>query len=173
MVPFRWPAPILAPDNDGAGTPGSAPEAILDGGFSLDYVRALRRENKDWQFKAAELETAANKAREELGAARAHAERRVIQAEVGALAARAGMVDPDGTRLLDLSGVRLTDAGVVEGADAAIAAARKARPWLFADARSSNPAPTPRPRDAREGSDARQMTPKEYAAARKDRAWRR
>ncbi len=158
--------------SDGEGEGGAQAQAE-PASFPLDYVRELRAENKGWRLKAAEMEAAAGRAREDLAAAREAAAARIVLAEVKAAAARAGMVDPDGVRLLDLSAVRLSENGEVEGAEAAVEAARKSRPWLFADARTSNPAAPPRPRDAREGRDARQMAPKEYEAARKRQAWRR
>ena len=157
---------------DGEGEGGAQAQAE-PASFPLDYVRELRAENKGWRLKAAEMEAAAGRAREDLAAAREAAAARIVLAEVKAAAARAGMVDPDGVKLLDLSAVQLSENGEVEGAEAAVEAARKSRPWLFADARTSNSAPPPRPRDAREGRDARQMTPKEYEAARDGRAWRR
>ncbi len=168
MIPFRWPMLLRAPEGDG-GEPGGPPAGP---GFSLDYVRELRQENRGWRQKATELEAQANRAREELGVARAEAERRVVHAEVKALAARAGMVDPDGVKLLDLSAVRLSREGELEGAESLMEAARKERPWLFGDARSSNTAPAPKPRDAREGRHARGMTAREYAAAKSAHAWR-
>lgn len=169
MIPFLWPIAVRAPE----GAAGEPARPDSDAGFSLDYVRELRQENKGWRQKAAELEDQANRAREELGVARAEAERRVVHAEVKALAARAGMVDPDGVKLLDLSAVRLSGDGEVEGADALLEAARKERPWLFGDARSSNTTPAPKPRDTRDGRHARAMSAREYEAAKSSRAWRR
>ncbi len=159
---------------DGAGDEAAGARARPEpAGFPLDYVRELRAENKGWRLKAAEMEAAASRAREDLAAAREAAAARIVLAEVKAAAARAGIVDPDGVRLLDLSAVRLSENGEVEGAEAAVESARRSRPWLFADARTSNPAAPPRPRDAREGRDARGMTQKEYEAARSGCAWRR
>ena len=157
---------------DGEGEGGAQAQAE-PASFPLDYVRELRAENKGWRLKAAEMEAAAGRAREDLAAAREAAAARIVLAEVKAAAARAGIVDPDGVRLLDLSAVRLSENGEVEGAEAAVESARRSRPWLFADARTSNPAAPPRPRDAREGRDARGMTQKEYEAARSGCAWRR
>ncbi len=119
-----------------------------------------------WRARAEALEA-------ELAALRAESEARLTRAEVTARALRAGMIDPDGVRLLDLSGVRLGADGEVRGADEAVAAARAARPWLFASPRTANPEPPPRPRDMRESADARRMNEKEYEAARRARAWRR
>lgn len=162
---------VRAAEGD-AGEPGAKPVGDA-AGFSLDYVRELRQENKGWRLKATELEAAANRAREDLGQARAEAERRIVGAELRAAAARAGMVDLDGIKLLDLSRVRLSETGELEGVDEIISAARRERPWLFGDARTSNTAPPPRPREARDTRDARQMTAKEYAEAKKSRFWRR
>ncbi len=171
MIPFRRSTTPLASDDEGdEDVAGHAPEATS---FPLDYVRELRAEKNNWQRKAEEMEAAASQAREQLAGERKAATARIVRAEVSALAARAGMVDPDGLKLLDLSGVALNEVGEVEGGDAAVLAARQARPWLFADARTSNPERPPRPRDPSQGGDARQMTAKEYAAARKSHAWRR
>jgi hypothetical protein len=171
MIPFRYPTFVRAPDGD-AGEP-VAKSATDTAGFSLDYVRELRQENNGWRLKATELEAAAHRAREELDQARAEAERRIVRAELKAVAARAGMVDLDGIKLLDLSRARLSEAGEVEGADEIIGAARRERPWLFGDSRTSNSSAPPRPREARDTRDARQMTAKEFAEAKKSRFWRR
>jgi hypothetical protein len=57
--------------------------------------------------------------------------RRLTVAEVKAEAIRAGMVDPDGLKLLDLSGAQLNDDGTVKLPDGFFDKAKEAKPWLF------------------------------------------
>ena len=76
----------------------------------------------------------------------AEAERRLIRAELKAEAVRAGMVNLDGLKLLDLSAVRLDEGGEVEGAAALMSQLRRGKPWLFGQAStSSSAAPPPGP----------------------------
>jgi pyruvate/2-oxoglutarate dehydrogenase complex dihydrolipoamide acyltransferase (E2) component len=139
-------------------------------------VKELREENKGWRLKAQEMEQAAQAAKQAAEAAKAESERklaeassaaqqRVIIAEMKAAAIKAGMIDLDGLKLLDLSGLKISDSGEVEGADELLAAAKKAKPWLFGDAKTSNPAPAPAPKPA-ENKKAGEMTDAEYHAAR-------
>lgn len=72
------------------------------------------------------FEEAAARRSEEVAALRA----RLVQAELRTEAVRAGMVDLDGVRLLDVSGLVLGPDGV-EGAGELIARMREAKPWLF------------------------------------------
>lgn len=162
--------PALAEISDSGALADQAADASST---PLDYVRELRAEKRSWQLKAKEMEAVAAQARDELRATRTAADARILQAEMKALAVRAGMVDPDGVKLLDLSSVHINAAGEVVGGDDAIAVARTARPWLFANARTGNPERPPRPHDPHETADARRMTEGEYAVARKSRAWRR
>ncbi|MDE2473003.1 MAG: hypothetical protein KGL35_30905 [Bradyrhizobium sp.] len=184
MPPFRFPTILRAPDGDG-GAPTPAPEPET---FSKDYVRELRAENKGWRLKAQELEQAATRAKEEAeaavaaaradaekvsGEARSAADQRIIRAEVKAFAAKAGMIDLDGIKLLDLSALKLTEAGDVEGVEALIEAAKKAKPWLFGDAKTSATEPAPRKPDARDQpKSAKDMSDEEFDAAMRRRAWR-
>ena len=184
MPPFRFPMILRAPDGGEAGAaPAPEPET-----FSKDYVRELRAENKGWRLKAQELEQAAARAKEEADAAvtaaradaekisdeaRSAADQRIVRAEVRAFAAKAGMVDLDGIKLLDLSALKLTADGGVEGVEALIEAAKKAKPWLFTDAKtgSTDPVP-PRPNAAERSKSAKDMIDEEFNAALKRRAWR-
>jgi hypothetical protein len=56
---------------------------------------------------------------------------RVLRAEMKVHALRAGMVDLDGLKLLDMGGLVLDERGEVAGGAAAMAALRRAKPWLF------------------------------------------
>ena len=150
--------------------------------FSKEYVKELREENKGWRLKAQEHETAAKTATEALTRAQAEAAEKVtaaeqranmrtIQAELRTAAIKAGMVDLDGLKMLDLSAVNLSDDGTVDGADALIDAAKKAKPFLFGGTNTSNPNSPPSPKPAA-GKHARDMTETELAAAIKNKAWR-
>jgi cell division septum initiation protein DivIVA len=151
--------------------------------FSKDYVRELREENKGWRLKAQEHETAAKSAQEALAraqveaaekisAAEQRANDRTIRAELRTAAIKAGMVDLDGLKMLDLSSVKLADDGSVEGADALIEAAKKAKPFLFGNTvNTSNPNPPP-PAKAPAAKSAREMDDKELEAAIRNRTWR-
>ncbi len=156
------PAPISAP----------APET-----FSKDYVRELREENKGWRLKASEHEQAAKAAHEAAEKAKTEAEAkiteattaaqaRVIRAEIKAAAIKAGMIDLDGLKMLDLSGIKLNDAGDVEGAEALLDAAKKAKPYLFGDAKTSQTSPAPKPKEPTDKT-AKEMTDDELRSFEK------
>lgn len=157
-------------------TPPAPPKPQEPETFSKDYVRELREENEGWRLKASENETAAKAAQEAATAASAAAEAkaaeaaqaasaRVVRAEIKAAAIKAGMIDLDGLKMLDLSSVKLNEDGEVDGADALFDAAKKAKPYLFGDAKTSSTQPTPKPAENKPKS-ARDMTPEEYAAAK-------
>jgi hypothetical protein len=172
------------PGAAGGGTAVVTPPAIPGKEtFSREYVNELREENKSWRLKHADAEkqagdfkTAADKAaldaKETSSAAQSAADARVIRAELKTVALKAGMVDLDGLKLADLSTVKLDDKGEVEGADALIDALKKAKPYLFGSASgTSTPgnAPSSTPPAAKS---ARDMTPEEYAAAKKAKGYR-
>ncbi len=90
---------------------------------------------------------------------------RLIRAELKVEALRAGMVDLDGLKLLDLDDARLNAAGEVEGAAQLMAQLRRAKPWLFGGASSSSPANAPPAQPPRQKL-ATEMTDDEYQAAR-------
>lgn len=142
---------------------------------ATEYERRLRREAakhrtdaKAAREEAERIKTVAETEKEAIRAqARAEADQRVIRAELKAAALKAGMVDLDGLKLLDLSGVKLTDAGEIEGADAIMAAAKAAKPYLFgAPGANTSSTQAPPPPKAPEMKHARDMTQAEYAAAR-------
>jgi hypothetical protein len=154
------------------------------------YEVKLRKEAKVYRLRAAEAERvrdeAVAKANAEAAAARAEADRmaaekisaaesraqhRIIMAEVRAHAIKAGMVDLDGLKLLDVTSLKLNEAGDLEGAEALIEATKKAKPWLFGQVTTSHPAALPAPRPT-EKKLAKDMTDAEFDAAMKSRAWR-
>lgn len=166
--------------NDDPNTPGgnSTPPAQSarrePEAFSREYVQELREESRTWRTKAADLErthgeqatriAAAEKERDErIAAAETRANSRIINAELRAVAAKFGMVDLDGIKLLDSSQLKLTEDGAVEGAEALIEAAQKAKPWLFGGEAnsSSNSSRTPPPNKGEKKS-ARDMTDDEW-----------
>ncbi len=90
---------------------------------------------------------------------------RLVQAELKAEALRAGIVDLDGLKLIDLSHVKLGADGEVEGGAALIAGLKRAKPWLFAAPSSSAAAKAPAALAPRQKM-ASEMTDDEYRAAR-------
>ena len=90
---------------------------------------------------------------------------RLIRAEMKAEAVRAGILDLDGLKLLDLSGIVLNDEGEVENANDLITRFKKAKPWLFGMTSSSSPLTPPSALPPRQ-KHATEMTKEEYAAAR-------
>ncbi len=146
--------------------------------FSKEYVKELRAENSGWRLKAKEAsdardaaetaaKTAAEAAETRVSEVSKSSEQRIIRAELKAHAIKAGIVDLDGLKLVDLSSVKLDDNGEVVGADALIESLKKAKPYLFGAPGSSSTQPTPS-KDAPAPKKATEMTDDEYAAAKKD-----
>ena len=96
---------------------------------------------------------------------RQDSESRVIQAEMKVEAMRAGMIDLDGLKFLDLTQARLEDNGGVAGGKELIGQLKRAKPWLFTAPSSSSVARVPPSRPARVKL-ATEMTDEEYRAAR-------
>lgn len=144
--------------------------------FSKEYVKELRAENSGWRLKhkeasdAKEAAEAAAKSASEAAEAKVsevakNAEQRIIRSELKAHAVKAGIVDLDGLKLVDLSGVKLDENGDVVGADALIESLKKAKPYLFGAPSSSTTQKTPAS-DPPVAKKASEMTSEEYAAAR-------
>ena len=113
----------------------------------------------DWQLRAEAAEAA-------LSQTQAEANSRLIRAELKAEALRAGMVDLDGLKLLDVAEVKLTEAGEVAEAAALIAKLKRAKPWLFGNTASSSAAahpPRPEPPRVRH---ANELSHDEWMTAR-------
>jgi hypothetical protein len=120
----------------------------------------------------AELRSRAETLERQLSAVQLETESRLIRAELKAEALRAGMIDLDGLKLLDLSATKLNERGEVEGATALMTRLKRDKPWLFGGESSSSrssppPAQPPRQRTAMEMTDA------EYRAARAELLKRR
>ncbi len=90
---------------------------------------------------------------------------RILRAELKVEAVRAGIVDLDGLKLLDLKKVELTSEGELANAAELMAQLRRAKPWLFGGTSSSSPASPPPAQPPRQKL-ATEMTDKEYRAAR-------
>lgn len=91
--------------------------------------------------------------------------RRLIHAELKAEALRAGMIDLDGLKLVDLTHVELAPTGEVKGATTLMRDLRRSKPWLFGGDSSSAPAMPPPAQPAKARS-ATEMTEPEWRAAR-------
>ena len=89
---------------------------------------------------------------------------RLLQAELRTAAVRAGMVELDGIRLLDLAAVAVDADGAPADAPGVMAALRASKPWLFT-ASSSSGAVAPRAAPAVARS-AMEMGEEEWRAAR-------
>ena len=124
------------------------------------------------QAKMTELHARAERLEQELATARQESEARSVQAELRAEAVRAGMIDLDGMKLVDLSGVRLDPRGEVIGADEIMADLKRAKPWLFGSASSSTGAAPPAAQAPRQKL-ASEMSDAEYRAARAELLKRR
>lgn len=98
-------------------------------------------------------------------AAEASMRERLLRAEMKVHAVRAGMVDLDGLKLMDLGGLALDEQGEVAGAEARMAELRRAKPWLFRGASSSSLAAAP-PAHPPRGRMATEMDEAEWRAAR-------
>jgi hypothetical protein len=113
----------------------------------------------EWQMRAEVAEAA-------LAAAQAQAQARLIRAELKAEAIRAGMIDLDGLKLLDLADVAVDDKGEVIDPAAIFGKLKRAKPWLFGGVASSSAAahaPKPEPPRPRQASE---LSHEEWLAAR-------
>jgi hypothetical protein len=120
----------------------------------------------------AQLRARAESLERQLDAARAETSARLVRAELKAEAIRAGMVDLDGLKLVDLSAVTVNDAGDVQGAGAIMERLKRDKPWLFGGASSSSRAAPPQAAPPKPKL-ATEMTDAEYRAARAELIKRR
>ncbi len=145
--------------------------------FSREYVHELRQENAGYRLRASEAEKKATEAAEAAKKAAAEAaekitatekatQLRVIRAEVKAFAVKAGIVDLDGLQLADLSKITINDTGEIVGAEEAIEALRKAKPYLFTKTTSSTEKAPKGTQTA--PKKATEMTAEEYRAAKRE-----
>jgi hypothetical protein len=113
----------------------------------------------------AALQERADRLEKELAEAREITRVRLIRAEAKAEAIRAGMIDLDGLKLIDMSNFSIAADGEVTGVVEAMAQFRKAKPWLFGTGSSSTPAVVPPVQPGRLRM-ATEMSDSEYKAAR-------
>lgn len=113
----------------------------------------------DWQMRAEQAEESLRVFQERNNA-------RLIRAELKAEAIRAGMVDLDGLKLVDLDQVKLTESGEVAEVSSLFAKLKRAKPWLFHNSTSSSPTlnpPKPEPLRTRH---ANELSHEEWVVAR-------
>jgi hypothetical protein len=193
------PAPTPAPKpGDPAPTPAPKPNEET---FDRAYVERLRREKADAEKVAKDLKDAeAERERKDLEAKgeiqklldkerkdrKAEADRfneqlsardkRVIQTELKAALAEAGIIDTDLVRLVDMDIVKMNDSGEVEGVKAAVEALKIAKPNLFKA--PSEPENDPKPNDRRTVPPRQNGDPKPVKDARElsqedfDKLWK-
>lgn len=159
--------------------------------FDRAYVEELRSENKTWRSKMVSERTAREAAEKERDDAKKAADTakkdadteangkvteaekrandRVIRAELKVAAQKAGMIDLDVLKLVDLSSIKLTEAGEVEGAEALMTKLKEDKPHFFGTPAkgSSNPEKPPKPEDGTPKK-AKDMTEEERAAFLKE-----
>jgi hypothetical protein len=102
---------------------------------------------------------------EEIARLRTDFQSRLIAANLRTEAVRAGMIDLDGLKLIDLSGVRLDDNDKIVDGRKVMADLRRDKPWLFGTASTSSPADPPSSQPVQQRA-AMDMTDEEYAVAR-------
>jgi hypothetical protein len=113
----------------------------------------------------AELRAHAEALEHRLAEAERETRTRLVHAELKVEAVRAGMVDLDGLKLLDLEQVQLNSDGEIENAAPLMAQFRRAKPWLFGGMSSSSPTNAP-PAQPQRQKLATEMSDKEYRTAR-------
>jgi hypothetical protein len=113
----------------------------------------------------AELRARADALEHRLAETQKDARTRLVCAELKVEAVRAGMVDLDGLKLLDLADVQLNADGEIGNAAHLMALFRRAKPWLFGSTSSSSPVNAPPAQPPRQKL-ATEMTDAEYRIAR-------
>jgi hypothetical protein len=116
-------------------------------------------DQENWQARAETAEAA-------LGKVRADADARLIRAELKAEAIRAGMVDLDGLKLLDIADVQINEHGDIPDAAARLAKLKRAKPWLFGGAVSSSAAANPPRPEPPRTRHANELSHEEWLVAR-------
>lgn len=113
----------------------------------------------------ADLKARCEQLERDLMLAKQQAETGIVQAHLQMEAIRAGMIDLDGLKMLDISSVTVSEAGAVQGASALMEQVRKDKPWLFGKPSTSAPGGAPPSQPPRQKL-ATEMTDAEYIAAR-------
>jgi hypothetical protein len=121
--------------------------------------------DEDWQARAQAAE-------QQLADAVRAAEQRLIRAELKAEALRAGMVDMDGIRLIDIDGLTLNDKGELAGGAALMTQLKRSKPWLFGGHSTSSGAKAPAAQPPQQKL-ATEMSHDEWRSARAELVKRR
>jgi hypothetical protein len=90
---------------------------------------------------------------------------RLLTANLRTEAVRAGMLDLDGLKLIDLTDVQLDNEDRIVGGRKLMDNLRRTKPWLFMTTSSSSAAIAPASQPVRQKT-AMEMTDEEYSAAR-------
>jgi hypothetical protein len=101
----------------------------------------------------------------EIAALRNDFRMRLLTANLSTEAVKAGMIDLDGLKLIDLSAVQMGDDDKIIGGQKLMDELRRSKPWLFSVMSSSSPASVPASQPVRQKM-ALEMTDDEYALAR-------
>lgn len=97
---------------------------------------------------------------------------KLLQAELRTAAARAGMIDLDGVKLVDTSKLAVNDSGELAEAPEIMSRLRQEKPWLFSRGSSSSPAVAPRATPPKPKT-AMEMSVEEWRVARAELLRRR
>jgi hypothetical protein len=116
-------------------------------------------DSEGWKIRAETAEAALSRVQVE-------ADARLIRAELKAEAIRAGMVDLDGLKLLDIAEITLTEAGEIADANLLFAKLKRAKPWLFGKAISSSAAANPPRPEPPRMRHANELSHEEWVVAR-------
>ncbi len=171
----------MSEQSQAASTAGDAAIGVLKDALKAAHVEniALKGQNttlanENANLKAsvekavADAKAASDKAKADLEAAVAGAQTahqdRLKEAEVKSALTKAGAVDPAVIKLLDLSKVTIKGDGTVDGVDALITEAKKAKPALFGPGSTSASGKAPDPKQGG-GKTAAEMTDAEFDAA--------
>ncbi len=150
--------------------------------FSREYVHELREENKaqrlarqEAEKKAQEAIDSAKKAGDDAQAkinqAQQAANERIIRAELKAEAVKAGVVDLDVLKLVDLSKLKINDQGEVEGGAELIKQLKESKPHFFGSTNSTEKGGQPPKGGDGKPKKVTEMTPEERKAEAKKRGF--
>lgn len=166
----------------GGSSNAPAPSGTSRESFSREYVHELREENKaqrlarqEAEKKAQEAIDQAKKAKDEadgrVSQAQQAANERIIRAELKAEAVKAGVVDLDVLKLVDLSKLKINDQGEVEGGAELIKQLKESKPHFFGASNSTEKGGTPPKGDNGKPKKVSEMTAEERKAEAKKRGF--